>query len=218
MVNNFKVCGIGDSLIKAKSDDLRGWAYHLSVEIAKSLKLRLNYCNFGEGGDTTQDVLKRMNESRVFVDQHWDLVILGVGVNDSRKRGNPPTTFQIPEKTFKKNFRCLLETLCNNKNISHSFIAGILPVIEELTTPFKEDKYYHYKDSIRYLQIQKEVVSEFPNVYFIDFYSIFKDIPRSELLTYMPDGLHPNSEGHRYLANLAYELVIKRFKCYDKNN
>jgi lysophospholipase L1-like esterase len=51
--NGMKVLGLGDSIIKARSDSLFGWAFYLADHLARLGREELVYRNQGVGGDTS---------------------------------------------------------------------------------------------------------------------------------------------------------------------
>ena len=77
----FKVLAIGDSLIKAKIDNLNGWAKCIAKRAADFYNRPLKYYNKGDGGNTTRNIIERFQDCAK-IENSWDMVIVGMGVND----------------------------------------------------------------------------------------------------------------------------------------
>ena len=206
MIRTFNVLALGDSLIKAKSDDLAGWAKRFSERIASEENKLLKYYNKGDGGATSNDVLEQVR-NYLNIESYWNIVIVGVGINDSRKRGDPPLRNEVELKTFRNNIKCICSSLLEKKKIGKAFFSGIIPVIESHTTPYKEDKYYFFNDALTYEYELERMVSKYHKITYLDFKRNWLKLPESKKIKLMPDGLHPNAQGHKYLSKLAIKLL-----------
>jgi len=207
---SFNVLAIGDSIIKAKVDSLRGWAKRFSEQYTHEKKVDLNYYNKGEGGDTSSDVLQRINAALEF-ENYWDIVIVGVGINDSRKRGVPPTRYEVAPELFKNNINEICNLLISADKVDRIIFSSVLPVIQEMTTPYKEDKYYFYDDALHYGDILENILKKYPKIKYFNFREHWQKLSSAKKREYMPDGLHPGPAGHRYLTNLALGMMRKTY-------
>ena len=130
---SFNILAVGDSLIKAKADSLLGWAKRFSEKYTEKKNVDLSYYNKGEGGDTSSDILQKINDA-LAVENYWDIVIVGAGINDSRKRGTPPTRHEVAPELFKNNINEICNILISSDKVEKSIFPSVLPVIQEMTT------------------------------------------------------------------------------------
>lgn len=206
----FRVLAIGDSLIKAKIDNLNGWAKCIAERIADYYNRPLRYYNKGDGGNTTRNILERFQDCAK-LENYWDMLIVGMGVNDSRMRGTPPEYHEVPINEFVCNLKELFSNINDQKERFKTVIVpGICLVIEDLLLPYKKGKYYYRADSEKYNNEIEKCVKDYMDFIFIDFASLFINMDMTKHLELMPDGLHPDSKGHKFLCEFAWSILKNR--------
>ena len=200
-----RVLIFGDSITQGYFDAEGGWVGRLRQEYDR---LRENgpkidppvVFNLGISGNTSQDVAARIdNETRARL---WPgeemVVIINVGVNDARIDGTRP--FLAPEQ-YRNNLMMAIET--SKKYSDKILIVGLLPCIENRTTPvdWSEDNISWTNQRIRDFDRTANEVATAHNLPFVDIFAPFQaHLVKHDLL---PDGLHPNSEGHQIIAGIV---------------
>ncbi|KZW01178.1 SGNH hydrolase [Exidia glandulosa HHB12029] len=141
------------------------------------------------------------------------LVGIWYGANDAALSGYP---HHVPLDTFKSNISEMV-TLLKTKNINAILITP--PPIEEaavehfltkvLNPPWKMDR--SFDNAKMYAEAVKEVGKTL-GVPVVDAWTGIWDAAgreRSALTKFLPDGLHPNSEGHEIVTKLFLEAIAK---------
>jgi acyl-CoA thioesterase I len=192
------ICIFGDSITKGYYDEEKhGWVARLGLKLP-GYKIH----NFGISGDTTEEVLQRF-DANVSKKDPW-LFIFSIGVNDSIYIPEEDRNFVGLER-FKENIKKLIEKA---RRISGRIIfVGLAPVDEGLVTPMPWEPKLHYlnKDIKRYDKAIEEICKT-ENLQFIDINSMMKKIDYKKLLT---DGVHPNSQGHEWIAGKVIKELEK---------
>jgi len=204
------VLAIGDSIIEAEEDPMQGWTKRFAQGYAEKIGLDLNYHNKGQGGAKSSDVLQNLGPA-LSLEYSWSMIIVGVGVNDSRRTSELKDGCEVSAKQFKFNLNEICNRLINSSNADIVIFSSILPVVQQKTYPLKRDKYYTFEDTIHYASILENIMRKYPSINYFNFKDSWLKLPRMTKSKLMPDGLHPNSDGHEYLANLALQQ-IKRIK------
>ncbi|MFN7677640.1 MAG: GDSL-type esterase/lipase family protein [Cyanobacteriota bacterium] len=120
-------------------------------------------------------------------------ILLAVGLNDTARVGRPDGRPQLAPEAFLFGLQQLLR---DARDLAPLFVLGLTPVVEE-AMPFADVLWYSLADVRRYEGLLEEACME-ANVPFLPVLEAFLDEPRwSRWL--LEDGLHCNSEGHRYL-------------------
>jgi len=179
-------------------------------QIAFHLEKRLEYkvINLGISGQTSDEVRKRWNSDVLsFQDKNLNknlyFVIIIVGINDIIRN--------IPAKQIISNLDWMINS-CTSNNI-YPIVFNIAPfnnINAKQTLALKEvNKWLFYKKSIN------------TKLYLVDFYNYVKDSdnngkPKDGILI---DGLHPNKETYKNLAEKVYQkiLVIDKSEPIDNN-
>src|SRR5690606_34033359 len=139
-----------------------------------------------------------------------DVVIIGFGANDAYIDGDDPTgKSRIPPEKFKENLVFMIETLQSNNVF----------VILRSPPPFAFSAERMYQD--RRLQEYVKVVRSLAKKYktgLSDDNRLFKEY-REEGGGYeklLPDGVHPNDEGHAIIAKSVASEIVKHIKKRNK--
>ena len=161
----------------------------------------MSLINNGRGGYTISQLQKRLH--RDCIDHQPDVVILGVGVNDSRFRPSQLGA-ETPIEQYRAGLGEILRTI-GEKTGAKIIVSGQVPVIDGLVDPYKEDKHYR-----RILQIEYERELHNASVQyqalFIDNFARWLERGEEFINSHLEDGLHPNTLGHRDIATYAGRL------------
>jgi len=192
---------IGDSFTQGVGDELRGgWTSVFKETFDNKYDILIK----GYGGNNICDVLARLYKDLIYFSPN--IVILQVGINDSRLRKSLNFSNEVDEKRFEKGLKKFVDEIrAALKQEIYFILIGTTPVIDELTTPYKEDKYYSTIESKKFDEIIRKFC-ESQGILFIDVFDKFAEY--SDLRDILIDGVHPNSKGHNIIAN----TVISKFK------
>jgi lysophospholipase L1-like esterase len=160
--------------------------------------------NLGVRGDGLERVAARLHgevgargELRRQIPQG---ILLAVGLNDTARVGRPDGRPQLAPEAFLFGLQQLLREA---QRLAPVFVLGLTPVLEE-AMPFAEVLWYSLADVRRYEGLLEEACME-ANVPFLPVLEPFLEEPRW-FQWLAPDGLHCNSEGHRFL--------FERLRCW----
>lgn len=187
------ICIFGASIAYGAYDlEKGGWANRLRIYLDNKDYDGETY-NLGISGDTTRGLLARL-EAEASI-RNPKAIIFSIGTNDSTlliKEGQN----WVPIEEFENNLRQIFSQA--KKYTSELIFAGIAPVDEEKTSPIPWATNIIYKNSEieKYNERVKNICQE-QNVKFIDLYS---EMIKMDYKNMLCDGLHPNSEGHRWVA------------------
>jgi len=194
--------GIGDV---SEQDTFR---YLLQSDLRKMSKINVKVFNAGVNGDITTTAIPRL-ERDVF--QHKpDYVTVMFGVNDAGYY-RPATdsmadTPRVSARDFRSNLEIIIKAI-QDKNA--------IPV---LVTPIPMNNFYAHKDFPAYIenglnyvvdeysQIIRDICNE-RQVHLIDVNMAFSNDP--DTVNLIPDGIHPNKCGHRFIADLYIAEFVK---------
>ncbi len=188
-------CVFGDSIVQAAYIK-NSWVDFLKNYLEeKHVEDFINVFNLGIGGNTTDDVLSRLENEAKF--RGPTSLIFGVGINDSGY-------FRFPEKPIveKERFISNLENIIKiSKKFTNDIIfTGLVLGDDSLLQPFpgsSQGKSYTTERTIGYDKLIKEIAEKNNCKYIYLFDKLgFEDFS---------DGLHPNESGHKKI----FEVIIK---------
>jgi len=162
--------------------------------------------NLGNPGDTSTKLLKRFEteiRSRIEYVYPGDkyIVMIAVGINDSRGLGSPNGLETKPDR-FEKNISKLIQIA--KKYTKHVVVIGLAPVDEDITKPF-ECNYYTNSQIQEYDEILKKS-AENNKIYYLN---IFNDISKLNYKKLLVDGVHPNKRGYEEMYKTIKNFLIK---------
>jgi len=148
--------------------------------------------NLGIDGDTTTDVLKRfLPEVSI---RKPDLILIHVGLNDSRRMATQDAPLTTPLDQFEKN---LQQLFTEAKSLCDIIFVGVNPIddtkTQPLTDPNGQDFYYAFTDVERYANQTKAVCKKL-HIPYLDIFNLLLKDPDKKYL--YKDGLHCNDAGH----------------------
>ncbi|MFZ3076839.1 MAG: GDSL-type esterase/lipase family protein [Candidatus Aenigmatarchaeota archaeon] len=161
--------------------------------------------NLGIVGDTTKDLLKRLDcECKA---REPDIIIIRIGGNDSRFNNKTEDSVETPAKEFEKNIHKIIR-VCK-KYTEKIIFVGEMPANESRTMPtiWSNTEYFTNKSIRKYDGIIKYVCKK-ENVPFLELFDDWLKIDYKKLLD-KKDGLHPNSEGHKIIFETVKDFLLK---------
>lgn len=190
----------GDSIAHGAFDLKKsGWVERMQIYLwdnflNKNKKL-IDINNFSILGDTTADVLSRIDCELNSIRSKNISVIFSIGTNDTAIINNKEKN--ISKQGFENNLNSLVKKAQGKTN--QIYFLGILEVVEEFTSPFSRINWYYNNQRIKEFDKIIQKVSEENNCQFI---------PMQGLLNKedLADGLHPNTQGHKKIF-----LEIKKY-------
>lgn len=193
MSEPLRIAAIGDSLIYGRHDSAGGWVGRTRLAI-EAIDEWAAVFNLGIGGETSEDVSKRLKQE--IEPRKPNFILIGVGANDARRhRGHlavKPAAFERNLKRLLKDAQGMAETVA---------IATLLPYCEALEDP--NDTYQHKNsDARQYYEIQRAQGVKKKCVLF-DFWPIIERAGRSVY----SDIVHLRPEGHQLLADEALRTL-----------
>jgi|TARA_Y100000034_G_scaffold63813_1_gene77118 lysophospholipase L1-like esterase len=161
--------------------------------------------NLGIRGDSTNELVKRIDTElkariKYIYPQDNYLVIISIGINDSRRIGNSKQ-IQTNLKLFKKNIIKLSKI--SKKYTEKIIFIGITPVDEKKTLPY-EDTYFSNKNIKEYNKIIENICKK-NNILFINLFKILK----KKYKKLLKDGIHLNSTGYNQCFKEIKSNLIK---------
>jgi len=192
------ICLFGDSITWGVWDPkYGGWGTRLrSYFETNNFDIELYNC--GISGDTTNDLLKRLDIECVA--RKPQIIILAIGINDSRYI-NTKNNAQIPINKFQDNIECLIEKA--KKYANKIVCLGLTKVDNNRTMPcqWKTTKFYT-ESLVRRYDAKIKLVCQNTGVLFLEMNDLLEN---SDL----EDGLHPNSKGHEKMFYRVKEFLLK---------
>ena len=188
-----KILVIGNSFVEGVgATDKKGWAFLLKEEAPLH-----DFILSGVGGD---NILKILNRVSNVPNIQFDIVILEVGLNDSRFRPSLQDN-EVPLNSFsEKLMEFHLFFKSKNEKCENIFL-GLTHVNEGLTNPYKKDKHYLNDLIEQYDGAVKKVASQIGARYF--------SVPvLADNLNNLSDGLHPSDTGHALIKEFVKNQLI----------
>lgn len=213
-----RVLVFGDSITQGYWDTDGGWVErvrkHYDTLQASDLEGRdePTIFNLGISADNSKNVLDRIEKETIARTRHGNLpvVVIQIGVNDSSTRDLlEDERVGLPIDKYEQNLRMIIDKV---KPISSKIIFVGLSVCDETkTTPVSWGNFHYTNEAIKnYEDKMKDIAEEF-GIAFIPVFERFKaEIDKG--VDFLPDGLHPNNDGHTFMAELIlselYSLLV----------
>jgi lysophospholipase L1-like esterase len=198
-----RVLVFGDSITQGFWDIEGGWVSRLrksydQIAIETDDYDQPTIFNMGVSGNSSNEILDRFNneaKARLWPGEEM-VFIFSIGVNDTRIEG---------DKDFSNTTRYIqnlsellkLATQYTNKNM----FVGLTPCIDSRTTPTEwGNKLVYNNQRIKEFDEALRRFCEQSNTCYLNLFKPFQEKQaRTELI---PDGVHPNSEGHQLITEL----------------
>ncbi len=189
------ICIFGDSITwGAHDDDCGGWANRLQAYCFASHE-RPDIYNLGVPGDTTRDVLQRLENEMIAREPTH--VLFAIGINDSQFNTQSKES-KTSLNEFKKNIGAIVN-IAETKKVTVAFM-GLIRVDEAKTLPRLHRPEVSYGNQ-RIAEYDK-AIQDFCKQKNIPYLEVSSLVDKEEL----PDGLHPNAAGHKKVFE-----VVKKF-------
>lgn len=195
-----RICVWGDSISHGAHDfEKGGWVERLKTSY--TMEDDISVYNVGISGDTTHDVLERFDvEAKA---REPEMIVFSIGINDA--------IYIIDEdrhKNTEEGFRDNIKKLIAKSKIftDKILLLSCNPVDQDKTTPISWDKNKEYHNS--YIQKLNKIIEEIAleeGLLFVDIYKVF--IERQNYIDLLPDGLHPNEDGHELIFQVVKENI-----------
>jgi lysophospholipase L1-like esterase len=207
-MKKIKIVALGDSITNGVRVDVKEedtFRHLMQEELAQKTGFEIEVINAGVNGDITTTAIHRLKNVLRY---NPDYVTIMYGVNDAGYY-RPVTdsmadTPRVSAHDFKSNLEIIIKTIQN---------AGAKPI---LVTPVPMNKAYAHKDFPAYVEnglnyivdaysdIIRNISSQ-NGIPLIDIHRAFSADVKIE--GFVPDGIHPNKDGHRFIA----DFFIKEF-------
>ena len=200
MINKIGI--IGDSIAHGFFDeeDL-GWAARLGKMMLQKKSGGYVFNNMAQAGDNIADVYHRALAE--VGSRKLDLIIVSAGINDLRRRKNSELQLDFSEGARIMYWQKLLDFLQSVG--AKTVVTDLLPVVENKYS-VEAGLIRRNEDVERYNQLIKEVCEE-KQVYYMERYNAWQ---RRNLDELYHDATHPNSQGHKLIAEEVYEYLKKQ--------
>lgn len=194
-----RILVFGDSITYGKVDSEGGWANRLRRHFDEQSTAHNhsrdfpNVYNQGISGDTAEDILKRFDVETSARAEDETIFIFAVGTNDSSLDDGQ---HRFSKEQFQKNFEDIIRKA--QKYTDKILIVGLLPVDEKLTTPipWRPKRHYTNEQILLFDGIIKTTATKSS----LPYVPLFEDFKNK--LDLFPDGLHPDSSGHKIMFDL----------------
>ncbi len=208
-----RVLIFGDSITQGYWDSEGGWAARLRKYYDKNtLKAANNSTdypeifNLGISGDTATTLLSRIDfESRV---RQWPgeeaCFIISIGVNDSVFRGDE---FESTPDKYREELTQIYKIV--KKYADRVIFLGLTPCVDERVQPMTWSSTGKCYSNER-IRLFDKTLREFCNQNSIIYIALFDAMTNAQVnKELMPDGIHPNSEGHELIFKLVQPELDK---------
>jgi lysophospholipase L1-like esterase len=193
------ILALGDSIVEGKAAEPGNeWVNIVRSELLPGMQ-KPQITNLAKGGSTVTKVYDSFNALGVNIRSQFEVVVIGVGVNDSRLRPSLNRNETTLDE-FREQFPLLLREVDNRIRPLVIAVVGQVPVVEHKVQPYKTDKLYFRSNQVEYENIIEKAVCDQGHIY-IKLFEEWLGISDTELENMMPDGLHPNNKGHRLIAD-----------------
>lgn len=184
---------IGDSITEGAGDDERGgWTRRVEAWLPEGVRA----VHAGISGNVITDVLARFD--RDVLAHQPDIVVLAIGINDSRqypsqswRNGVPIAEFEAGLAEFARRASALP---------GPKLVVGLNPV-DERTSLFEEGMIYA-SEAQRLYDAALQAFAQRESYVYVPVEPVFAAKGGAEALT--TDGLHPNPEGHELIARAVW--------------
>ncbi len=191
-----KIYAFGDSITFGMGADTNGgWVSLLNEKLQKESK-DIEIINKGVPGDTSKDLLERIEESLLYTNPY--VVIIAIGINDAQFISFTKN-FLVPIEIFENNLMRLVEKV--QKFTKNIVFVGLINVDETKVAPVTMNDYiYFYNSKIELFDAKIKEVAYKNNLHFVELFGLLNSNDLS-------DGLHPNEAGYKKIADKISDFL-----------
>lgn len=203
--NGDRIAFLGDSITQCGSDDPRGWVNILESRVRKEVD-EVAFIHAGIGGNTSADMLKRINADVIRRKPTW--VFFSCGVNDSPNpvADNPG----VPIDKYIKNVSTIFDKL--DKTGAKIVVLSQTPVFEDDPNYGANINLVSYNAELKRMALERKYIYLDPGAAIRKAIAEKKD-PKKRTLTW--DGTHLNHRGNAIFANVVLK-GLEKFASEDK--
>ena len=191
------ICVFGDSITEGFFDDIGGgWVNRLKGYL-ENKNSDYQVINLGISGNTSADLLNRIESDLKPLNP--EIIVFSIGINDSQFQHESKHS-KVPLEQYKENLAKLYKiALTHTPNV---IFLGLTDIDEAKLTPIPWHTVASYFEADK--NIYNEAVKEFCNQ------NNLKYIPMNGIIskTDVPDGAHPNAEGHEKIFEVVKDEII----------
>ena len=203
-----QIVSIGDSLTQGVGDskDNGGYLPYLQKNLEKEPSITsVEMINHGVRGNRTDQLLKRLDKSRVQEDiEQADSIVVTIGGNDIMRvfkqnfSNLELNQFDSAKIGYEKRLRQILDKVRSENQEAQIYLVGVYNPFSKWFADFYElDEIMNdWNDS------GKKIITEYDSAYFIEIDDIFQN--SKEDLLYTEDYFHPNDRGYELIAERIY--------------
>jgi lysophospholipase L1-like esterase len=188
---------MGDSLVEGVGDKYGGgWAGRLKKITKKDFKIFIR----GIGGQNIFDLYRSVElELKKY---QPNVVIIQIGVNDSRIRDSLGGKNEVPLEDFTQTYSKIISSLKNYPSVEFFAAVGLPRVDESLTYPYKPDKHYINEEIDKFESAIREICYR----YGVAFIGIGHRVNPENRPSMLFDGIHPSSAGHQAIVEEVHNV------------
>lgn len=191
-----RIVAIGDSHVYGRVDHLGGWTAHIRARL-ESEKPTSAVFNLGIGGENSEGLLGRL-EAEVTT-RSPNIVMIGVGTNDSRFGPMGGQASEVPISSYKRNVSDCIELV--RKHEALPILLSIPRINADGAISFNEDYYNNHVLQL-YVEAQLEI-SRYTDTLYADIWAYSKDFESGDYA----DLVHLNSDGHKKYADFVSSFM-----------
>jgi lysophospholipase L1-like esterase len=187
----------------------------LEKDIKSMINVNARVINAGVNGDITTTAIERLD--RDVLQHNPGYVTIMFGVNDAGYYRPDTDSMAETPRVFAKDFKANLIKIVDDIQMANSIPIMVTPL--PMNDNYAHKNFHAYiKNGLNYIvdeycQIIRELCHE-RNLYLIDVNKEFNQDPNTANL--IPDGIHPNKCGHRYIADLYLSEFLKILDISDE--
>ena len=192
-VNGDRIAFLGDSITQLGADDPRGWVNILESRVRKEVD-EVAFIHAGIAGNTSADMLKRINADVIRRKPTW--VFFSCGVNDSPNPAadNPG----VPLDKYIKNVSTIFDKL--DKTGAKIVVLSQTPVLEDDPNYGANINLVSYNSELKRMALERKYIYLDPGAAIRKAIAEKKD-PKKRTLTW--DGTHLNNCGNAIFADVV---------------
>lgn len=200
-VNGDRIAFLGDSITQLGADDPRGWVNILESKIRKEVE-EVAFIHAGIAGNTSSDMLKRVNGDVIRRKPTW--VFFSCGVNDSPNPavGNPG----VPLDKYVKNVTAIFDRL--DKTGAKIVVLSQTPVMEDDPNYAANINLASYNAELKRMAKERKYTFLDPGAVIRKAIAAKADPKKRELTC---DGTHLSDKGNALFADTVIKGIGNRY-------